>query len=390
MRLGFQAVLHGIQQIGFNPFSAPTDEDYGLLYVAVGDGEAPGMHTSSPQSLQTPRGKILRINTMGTDSPNGGYGIPNVNPFVGQRDALGEIWALGLRNPHRFSWDSTTGEMLISHIGEARVDAIFPGVEAANYGWNEQEGGFRYEKADPLEVYPVITERPEFMSPVIRLDHDDMSALVGGFVYRGGTLEALSGTYLFADLATGTVFEASASELAPGQADPPIRRVQILDSQGSETTMAILAGRSRAEIRFGEDANGNIYILSKANGAIWRIAEASGVGVDMINSAPRLSEGIWSGRLAPMNHLDQISPLMFSVAYEDDLLAMVLSGPDEMEIPIRNARVDGDTLRFEFNEPEGNFLLTCALAGEANSGFEGRCADESGKWAFVGLEPPTD
>ena len=273
MRIGFNAVLHGIQQIGFNPLSGPADADYGLLYVAVGDGEAPGRHSNAPQSLSVPNGKILRFNTTGSDSPNGGYGIPEVNPFAGQKGALGEIWAMGLRNPHRFSWDPATGQMLISHIGEAHVDAIFQGLEGANYGWNEREGGFRYEKEDPLEVYPVLEHRPEFTPPVIRLDHDEINALVGGFVYRGRNHEALEGAYLFADLASGKLFEASTNELAPGRVEARVHRVQVLDEHGSETTMAELTHRSRAEVRFGQDEEGRIYILSKANGAIWRISD---------------------------------------------------------------------------------------------------------------------
>jgi len=272
VRLGFRAVLHGIQQIDFNPLSGPGDEDYGLLYVAVGDGEAPGAQSRGPQSLSAHNGKILRIDPTGTDSPNGGYGIPSVNPFAGDSNALGEIWAFGFRNPHRFSWDSETGQMFISHIGEARVDAIFRGMEGANYGWNEREGGFRYERQDPLEVYPVLEDQGGFVAPSIVMDHDDMAALVGGFVYRGKWIEALKGTYVFADLASGRLFEARAADMMNDNA--AIKKLAILDQEGRATSLAALAGRNRAEIRFGWDSDGEMYILSKANGMIWKVTDA--------------------------------------------------------------------------------------------------------------------
>lgn len=275
MRLGFRVMLHGIQQIGFNPLAEPGDEDYGLLYVAVGDGEAPGNHSLAPQSLEAHNGSLMRIDPQGTDSPNGGYGIPQFNPFVGERDALDEIWAYGFRNPHRFSWDSESGRMLISHIGEARVDAIFVGLPGANYGWNEREGGFRYEKADPLEVYPLNEDdglTSTYEAPVIVMDHDEMSALVGGFVVRDERLSAMNGVYLFADLASGRLFE---SDLPASGQRSTIFEVSITDEQGNSVTMADLAGRGRAEIRFGVDAQDWIYLLSKANGGIWRIVDAT-------------------------------------------------------------------------------------------------------------------
>ncbi len=99
---------------------------------------------------------------------------------------------------------------------------------------------------------------------------------------------------------------------------------------------------------------------------------------------------MWSGGLTPMNHLDQVTPLSFDITYQDDELAMVLGGPEGIQVPIRNARVDGDTLRFAFNEPEVGVELNCALAKGIEPAFEGRCADETGKWALVTMNPPSD
>jgi len=112
---------------------------------------------------------------------------------------------------------------------------------------------------------------------------------------------------------------------------------------------------------------------------------------DMASDAsmtPMLATGDWNGGLVPMNHPDLRTPLVFTVSYEDEVLAMTLGGPDGGEIPIRNAHVDGDTLRFEFNEPEVGVLLTCALAGMPAEGFEGKCSDDADKWALVTMTPP--
>ena len=267
LRIGFRAVLHGIQQIAFHPQAVPDDEEYGLLYVAVGDGEAPGGQTVRPQSLEAISGKILRIDPTGRNSQNGSYGIPEGNPFFDHDHALREIWALGLRNPHRFSWDSETGRMWIGHIGEARVDAVFEGLPGANYGWNEQEGGFRYEREDPLQVYP-SEGSGTFEDPVLRLDHDELAALVGGFVYRGKGIPNLRGTYVFGDLNSGRLYAWDPEN--PG----PVAHLAIVDESGREVTMAGLAGRPRAEIRFGMDASGELYVLSKANGGIWKVVDA--------------------------------------------------------------------------------------------------------------------
>ncbi len=277
MRLGFPSLLHGIQQIGFRSHATRSDDDYGLLYISVGDGERPGFQTDNPQSLAAHTGKIYRIDPLGSNALNGEYGIPESNPFVSEEGALGEIWALGLRNPHRFSWDPDTDAMYISHIGEQNVDSIFPGESGANYGWNLREGGFRYEKGNPLKIYSLLpgTADDRFTNPVARLDHDDMRALVGGFVYRGDRLPALYGTYLFADIVSGRIFYTSAEEMKEVGSEALIQEVGLEDSDGAHQPFAYFAEGQRADIRFGMDEKGEIYLLSKSNGSIWRIASAS-------------------------------------------------------------------------------------------------------------------
>ena len=274
LRIGFRSFLHGIQQIAFHPWAGPGDDAYGLLYIAVGDGESPGDQTVRPQSLEAINGKILRIDPSGSNSQNGRYGIPEGNPFITRPNALHEIWAYGLRNPHRFSWDKATGRMWIGHIGEARVDAVFEGVPGTNYGWNEREGGFRYEREDPLQVYPLAADSSDFRDPLVRMDHDDLAALLGGFVIHDAALPELDGHYLFGDLASGRLFAVQSGWVLE---NPTVQSIGVMDAQKRPTSLAELAGRSRAEIRFGQDAQGSIYILSKANGAIWKVSGTSRV-----------------------------------------------------------------------------------------------------------------
>ena len=277
LRLGFQSFLHGMQQMAFDPNTQPGDPDYGLLYISAGDGEAPGYQTRTPQSHGAHNGKILRIDPLGGNGPNGQYGIPETNPFVDEPGALGEVWALGLRNPHRFSWDPQTRKMYIGHIGEASLESIFLGQEGANYGWNLREGGFRYEIDGPKKVYPVPPgeDRSSFTAPLIRLDHDELAAIVGGFVYRGNHIPALNGTYLFGDIVFGHVFYALASDMSDGGEEAVVRRAVLVDKDGTARSFEHFAEKGRADLRFGMDADGEIYVLSKANGSIWKITAAT-------------------------------------------------------------------------------------------------------------------
>ena len=117
LRVGFSRTTHGIQQIAFNPLAEPGDGDDGVLYIGVGDGDETPIFSSRPGDLGAPQGKILRIDPR-TTAEGAAYGVPRDNPFVGTAGALPEVYASGLRNPHRFSWDPLTGGLLLGNIGE--------------------------------------------------------------------------------------------------------------------------------------------------------------------------------------------------------------------------------------------------------------------------------
>ena len=127
MRINMVTGAHGVQEITFNPLARPGDEDYGLLYIGVGDGvSVQAGYAYLTQSREKIWGKILRIDPQGHDSANGKYGIPESNPWINsqQQNVLKEVYAYGFRNPHRISW-SQTGLMLATNIGQKNIDALY-------------------------------------------------------------------------------------------------------------------------------------------------------------------------------------------------------------------------------------------------------------------------
>jgi hypothetical protein len=276
LRVGFGVYLHGFQQIGFDPTLPSEHPDYGLLYISVGDGDETPAFSLGPRDLSVPHGKILRIDPLGGDGPNGEYGIPATNPFVPTMGALDEIWAFGLRNPHRFSWDTGGDQMFIANIGESNVDGVYVGQPGADYGWNEREGPFLFDPADPENVYPlpVGDEAFGYTYPVAQYDHDEGFALVGGFVSRSPAVPELDGMYVFGDIVNGRIFYADEAEMVTGAEPATVNELTLVDGDDDEVTMQDLAGMARVDLRFGTDSDGIIYVLAKANGQIWRITSA--------------------------------------------------------------------------------------------------------------------
>ncbi|MEV0227113.1 PQQ-dependent sugar dehydrogenase [Streptomyces sp. NPDC050704] len=290
LRIGFAGTIHGIQQIDFNPTARPHDKDHGLLYLAVGDGGR-GARNTEPQSLSLPHGKILRIDPRGTDSANGKYGIPAANPFTGTPGALGEIYAYGMRDPHRFSWDpGGRHRMYLGHIGEHAIESVYEVRAGDNLGWSEREGPFVFDRAatDPcarILPLPEDDEQYGYTYPLAAYDHDPPAgwnctsdvgrAIVGGFVYRGHDVPELRGKYVFGDLVDGRLLFADASDLRRGSAElARLYELMLYDESGERVTMRDLAGDARVDLRFGRDGDGELYLLSKANGRIWKVTGA--------------------------------------------------------------------------------------------------------------------
>ena len=290
LRIGFGGQVHGIQEINFNPTARRGDRDYGNLYLAVGDGGL-GVRNTDPQNLAIPHGKLLRIDPLGTNAANGQYGIPPTNPFVGQADRLGEIYAYGFRDPHRFSWDRGTGRMYLGHIGEHAIEAIYEVRAGDNFGWSVREGAFVFDVTQPNpcdRLFPLPADDAGFVYPVAAYDHNPAPdwnctsdvgvAVAGGFVYRGRDVPALRGKYVFGDLVDGAVMYTEAAEMRRGRAPATIHRLALFDAaSGNSVRMQELSGPgapgdpNRVDLRFGTDAQGELYILAKANGKVWKV-----------------------------------------------------------------------------------------------------------------------
>jgi glucose/arabinose dehydrogenase/cytochrome c2 len=274
LRVNMVSGIHGMQEICFNPNAKRGDEDYGLLYIGIGDGGAAEngyaflMH--SPQKIW---GTILRIDPSGNNSANKKYGIPAGNPFANNKNDVGEIYAYGFRNPHRITW-TATGQMIVCNIGHGNIESIDLIKKGNDYGWPIREGRFAlHAYGDLNKVYPLPLNDSVYKItyPVAVYDHDEGKAICGGFEYTGKLIPALKGKFLFGDIPTGRLFYIK--DVRQGN-ETPVKewRVAINDSIKKLTQ---LCGSDRVDLHFGKDADGELYILTKADGKIYKVISAS-------------------------------------------------------------------------------------------------------------------
>ena len=217
----------------------------GFLYVGLGDGGSGGDPQGNGQSLSTPLGKMLRIDPqVSGDTP---YRIPSDNPFVGRGDARPAIWAYGLRNPWRYSFDRLTGDLWIGDVGQSEWEEIDVQPAASsggeNYGWNILEGTHPFSG----------DELPGGVTPIYEYSHGEGGCtVIGGYVYRGEAIPELSGAYLFGDLCIG--------------------EIEALRVRGGRVTGHRSLGPTVRNLSsFGEDANGELYAMS-LSGEVFLIA----------------------------------------------------------------------------------------------------------------------
>ena len=213
----------------------------GMLFLGTGDGGG-GDPDLNGQNQTTLLGKILRIDVTHGDP----YSIPPENPFFGRTDARPEIWALGLRNPWRFAFDSTDDNLYIADVGQDAIEEVnvVPLSRArVNYGWNVLEGSTCYNSSS--------CSRQGFQLPVLEYTHSNgQCSITGGFVYRGSALPEIAGAYFYADYCAGWVksFRYTGSVTDSRQWD--------VGSVGSITS-------------FGEDASHELYLTS-SNGRVYK------------------------------------------------------------------------------------------------------------------------
>ncbi|RYG02366.1 MAG: c-type cytochrome, partial [Chitinophagaceae bacterium] len=210
LRINMPFEMHGMQQICFDPFAKPGSPDYGLLYIAIGDGGS--TENGFPQLCNAPdalRGAVWRIDPKGNNSANKNYGIPGINPFTKDSDSTipGELFARGFRNPNRIAW-APDGTMLIADIGQTNIEEVNIGVAGGNYGWPSREGTFAINYKGKMNLlYTLPPGRSKYLSPVIQYDHDEGKAISAGFVYTG-SIASLKNKYVFGDIVNGRVFVA--------------------------------------------------------------------------------------------------------------------------------------------------------------------------------------
>jgi hypothetical protein len=273
--------------IAFNPLARPGDAEFGLLYVGNADGGAGGDPMNLAQNPASPFGKILRLDPLGANSRNGQYGISADNPLVtgGPRGALGEIYALGVRNPQRFGWDPANGRLYVADIGQNTVEEVSPVTKGANLGWNVWEGSFRYSgggvepgarRGDPSMTYPIAEY--DHRDPILQ----GQVAVTGLIVYRGSAVPALRDLIVFGDNPSGEIFAVSADGPPDGGQDA-VRRVMLNTGGANRTLLQLIQAKnveqgrppaSRADLRFGAGPDGQVYLLNKQDGVVRMVVPA--------------------------------------------------------------------------------------------------------------------
>jgi glucose/arabinose dehydrogenase len=222
-----------------------------FLYIALGDGGSEGDPLCNGQNINTLLGKILRIDVNSTPPSGQTYVIPPTNPFVNQPSGLGEIWLYGLRNPFRFSFDSSTNLLWIGDVGQnlyEEVDLISPQQGGANLGWNIMEGSQPYAPSTCTQTGTTLT------GPIFTYDHtqgDD--AVIGGYVYRGSKAPALAGAYIFGDYVSGRVWT-------------------LVQSPPGTFTRTLITNTAADDLSsFGQDQAGEVYIARITTGSVVRV-----------------------------------------------------------------------------------------------------------------------
>jgi glucose/arabinose dehydrogenase/mono/diheme cytochrome c family protein len=276
MRIEMVAGIHGVQEIIFNPASKPGNEDYGKLYIGVGDGGSAENRylflTHHPDKIW---GTILRIDPRGKNSSNGQYGIPKQNPFAKNKDSniVREIYAYGFRNPNRITW-TRKGLMLATNIGQSNIEAIDIVAKGQNYGWPIREGRFAVHPDSNINrIYPLPPDDSSFKItyPVAVFDHDEGKAIEGGFEYDGKDIPSLKGKYLFGDIPTGRLFYVNVEDLKQGK--QAIVKEWFVSLNGKRLSLRTLCGQNRVDLRFAKDDKGEIYLFTKPDGKIYRLTK---------------------------------------------------------------------------------------------------------------------
>ena len=349
LRVRHPSPIHPIGEMTFNPVARPGDADWRVMYIGAGDagsGEQRDARRMNPQRLDTLVGKILRIvpdlgahTSTTTVSANGRYRIPKDNPFVPVEGARPEIWAYGLRNPHRLVWDVDPARpqapvLFAFNIGLVSWETVHIIRKGANYGYSLREGTQSMSATNgmgpvpdpdvvPVQISDTVsrgTVTPTY--PVIQYPHtraDGGDAIANGFVYRGSRLPALKNKLVFGDITTGRVWYAEladvlaaddgvASTVAPiHEIDAGIRRLAEDTYRLRGGKGATLPGRGavsggRVDLRFATDNDGELYVMTKSDGMIRKVVGVRTVATTTTTTttaaAPASTDALATGKKA--------------------------------------------------------------------------------------------
>ena len=322
LRVQHPLAAHPLGEMTFNPVARSGDPDWRVMYLGAGDsqsGEQRDSRRLNPQRLDTLVGKILRIvpdlrehTKTSAASENGRYRIPNDNPFSTVDGARKEIWAYGLRNPHRLIWDVDPGRpnaatLLAFNIGLVTWETVVVIHKGANYGYPLREGTQSMSPTNgmgplpdddriPVQISDTVTRglvKPTY--PVIQYPHNRDSggdAIANGFIYRGKLIPALREKLVFGDITTGRIWYANRTDVlaaddgnattvaATYEMDAGLRQLteQKYRERGGKGEalpgMGMVAGRGRVDLRFAVDNDGELYILTKSDGMIRKVVGA--------------------------------------------------------------------------------------------------------------------
>jgi glucose/arabinose dehydrogenase len=327
LRVQHPLAPHPLGEMSFNPVARRGDPDWRVMYLGAGDaqsGEQRDSRRLNPQRLDTLVGKILRIvpdlrerTNTSTVSDNGRYRIPNDNPFATVDGARREIWAYGLRNPHRLVWDvdpagSNEPRLLAFDIGLVAWETIVVVRKGANYGYPLREGTQSMSPTNgmgplpdddtiPVQISDTVTRgavTPTY--PVVQYSHSRETggdAIANGFFYRGSLVPALRDKLVLGDITTGKLWYANRPDVYAADDGKPATVAPIFEVESdlrrlTEETyrkrggkgdvlpgMGAVAGRGRVDLRFAEDEAGELYILTKSDGMIRKVVGARAASV---------------------------------------------------------------------------------------------------------------
>jgi glucose/arabinose dehydrogenase len=219
----------------------------GYLYVGMGDGGSGGDPQGHGQNAGDLLGSLLRLDV----SADTGYAVPPDNPWADSSGARGEVWSIGLRNPWRFSFDRSNGDLYIADVGQNEIEevdvspAAGGGGRGANYGWNIMEGNSCFSSGS--------CDRSGLVLPATQYTHADGCSVTGGYAYRGDAISSLQGTYFYADFCSGWV-----------------RSFRYVDGAATEQRSWPSLAPGGSVPSFGEDAKGELYVMS-ADGGVYKI-----------------------------------------------------------------------------------------------------------------------